>query len=64
MVTASKGSIGTWLASSFCARVNYVDNQVVTKVNSLLLPDDIHMLKTLRMKREFMQLMRESYGHI
>ena len=64
MVTASKGSICTWLASSFCERVNSVANQVVTKVNSLLSPDEIDMLTTLRMNRDFMQFMRESYGHL
>ena len=30
MATASKGSIGTWLASSLCKRVYSVENQVVT----------------------------------
>ena len=51
MTTASKGSIGTWLASIFCERVNLVENQVVTKGNDLLAPDKIDMLKNLRMNR-------------
>ena len=44
MVTTSKCSIGTWLASSFYEKVNSVANQVVTKGDSLLLPDEVYML--------------------
>ena len=44
MATASKGSIGAWSASSFCKRVNFVENQVDTKGNSFLSPNEIDML--------------------
>ena len=64
METSSKGSMCTWLASSFCKIVNAVDDQAVTKGNSLLMPDEVDMLTTLRMSRYFMQLMRESYSHL
>ena len=64
MVTTSKGSIDTWLASSFCGGVISVVNQVVTKGNSLLLLDGIGMLTALWMNREFMKFMRECYVHL
>ena len=54
MATASKGSIGTWIASSLRKRVNSVANQAVTKGNSCLLPGEAHMLETLWMSRDFM----------
>ena len=58
MVTSSKGLTGACLASSFCERVDSVDNQVVTKVNSLLLPDNVDLLTTLQVNRHFMQFTR------
>ena len=61
VVTTSKGSIGTWLASSFYEIVNLMANQVVTKENSLLSPDEIDTLAALRVGRDFIQLMRDSY---
>ena len=63
MSTASKGYIGAWLASSFCERVNSVANKAVTKRNSLLLPDEVDMIVTLRIIRDFVRIMRESYDH-
>ena len=39
-------------------------NQAVIKGNSLLLPDEVDMLLTLRMGRDFAQLTRESYGRL
>ena len=33
-------------------------NQVVTKGNSLLLPDKVYMLTIIRLDRDFMQFMR------
>ena len=64
MATASKGSIGAWLASSFCKRVDSVSNQVVTKGNILLVPDEIDILKTLRMNKGFMKFVRELHTHL
>ena len=64
METESKGSIGTWLASSFCERVNSVANQVVSKGNTLLNSNDIDVLTTQRMNSDFMMLMRDSHGHL
>ena len=49
----SKGLICTWLASSFCERVNLVANQAFIEVNSLLLPDEVGMIATLRTSRDF-----------
>ena len=63
MAAASKGSIGAWLASSLCKRVNSVANQAVTKGSSLLAPNEIGMLATLRMSRNFVKIIRESHGH-
>ena len=64
MATTSKGSIVTWLASSFFEVLNSVANQVITKGNSLFSPDEVDMLATLWMRRDFMQFMRESCGHL
>ena len=63
MVAASKDSIGTWLVSIFCKRVNSVANQAVTKWNYLLATDETCMLTTFRTNREFIRLMRESRTH-
>ena len=61
MATTSKGSIGSFLAVSFCERINSAANQVVTKGNSTLAPDEIDMLVTLRTNRRFMNYMREHH---
>jgi len=47
MAVASRGSIGGFLASSFCERINSCANLVLTDGNSLLSPDEINMLVTL-----------------
>ena len=44
-------SIGALLAVSFCERINYVANQVVTKGNSVLGTDEIIKIVILRMNR-------------
>lgn len=64
MAIASKGSIGALLASSFCERINSAANQVVTSGNTFLGPDEINMLVTLRMNRDFMAFMRKHYGTV
>ena len=62
MAVASRGSIGGFLASSFCERINSCANLVLTDGNSLLSPDEINMLVTLRMNRDYMQFMREKHA--
>jgi hypothetical protein len=62
MAVASRGSIGGFLASSFCERINSCANLVLMDGNSLLSPDEINMLVTLRMNRKFMQFMREHHA--
>jgi hypothetical protein len=62
MAVASRGSIGGFLASSFCERINSCANLVLTDGNSLLSPDEINMLVTLRMNRNYMQFMRENHA--
>ena len=58
MATASRGSIGTCGASSFCERVTSCANGIVTKGNTLLGDDEIGMLAILRMNKNFMSFMR------
>jgi hypothetical protein len=58
----TSGSIGGSLASSFCQRINSCAKLVLTDGNSLLSPDEINMLVTLRMNRKFMQFMRENHA--
>ena len=60
MAIASKGSIGSLLASSFCERINSAANLVCTDGNSLLDPEEVDKLVTLRMNREYMEFMREN----
>jgi hypothetical protein len=62
MAIASRGSIGGFLASSFCERINSCANLILTDGNSLLSSDEINMLVTLRMNRKFMQFMRENHA--
>ena len=65
MTTYSKGSesIGAWLASSFCERINLFANQVVTFGNTVTLLGDGEMetwkLVMSRMIRDFMVFERE-----
>ena len=47
MAVASRGSIGGFLASSFCELINSCANLVLADGNSLLSPDEINMLVTL-----------------
>mmetsp|Transcript_18703 Transcript_18703/g.42544 ORF Transcript_18703/g.42544 Transcript_18703/m.42544 type:complete len:135 (+) Transcript_18703:1141-1545(+) len=61
MATTSQGSIGALPASSFPERVNSVGNQVLTKGNSLLGPDEINKVVVLRMNRAFMKYMRQDH---
>jgi hypothetical protein len=61
MAIGSVGSIGAFLASSFCERINSAANLVVTDGNSLLATDEIDMLVCLRMNREYMKFMRKNH---
>ena len=64
MTVASKGMMGSLMTSSFCERIDSCANLVCTKNNSLLSDDEIDMVVTLRMNRDFMQHMRLYYpGH-
>ena len=64
MVLASRGSIGSLLASSFCERINSARNIVMTKGNTLLGDEELNMLVVLRMNREFMKVMRTHFPHV
>ena len=57
MAMASKGMMGSVMASSFCERINSCANVVCTKNNSLLSDDEIDKVVTLRMNRDFMEFM-------
>jgi hypothetical protein len=55
MTVASKGMMVSLMVSSFCERINSCANLVCTKNNGLLSDDEIDMVVTLRMNRDFMQ---------
>jgi len=64
MAVASKGMMGSLMASSFCERINSCTNLVCSKNNSLLSDDEIDMVVTLRMNRDFMKHMRLNYPEV
>ena len=64
MATGSRGSIGAFLASSFCERINSAANIVLHKGNLRLSEEEINMLTVLRMNRSFMDYMRRKYPHL
>ena len=64
MATTSRGSIGAYLASSFCGRINSAANQVVIKEITLLSDEEVSMLVVLRMNRRFMAYMREHHPEV
>jgi len=64
MATCSKGSIGSWLASSFCERINSCANQVLTLGNTLLGDVEMEKLVMCRMNRDFMVFMRKNYPQV
>ena len=55
MAVASKGMMGSLMVSSFCECINSCANLVCTKNNSVLSDDEIDMVVTLRMNRDFMK---------
>ena len=64
MATHSRASVGSLLASSYCERVNSAGKFIFNDSNSMLSPEEMNMLATLRMNKEFMEYMRENYSHI
>ena len=64
MASCSHGQLGALNAESFCERVLSCANDVLTTGNTLLSDDEIEMLVVLRMNRDFMQHMRETYNHL
>ena len=64
MATTSRGSIGAYLAASFCERINFAANKTVTKGNTLLSGAEVNMLVVLRMNRRFMVHMREHHPEV
>jgi len=64
MATTSRGSIGAFLAASFCESINSAANQVVTKGSTLLSDAEVNMLVVLRVNRRFMAYMREHHPEV
>jgi len=64
MAFSSRGSIGSFLASSFNERINSKANQKVTKGNVSLDPAEVNMTVVLGMNRGFMKFMREHYPEV
>ena len=64
MATTSRGSIGAYLASSVCERINSAANQILTKGNTLLSSAEVNMPVVLRMNRRFMVHMREHHPEV
>ena len=64
MASCSYGQIGALNAESFCERVLRCAGHVLTEGNTLLSDEELEMLVILRMNRDFMQFMREHYGHL
>jgi len=64
MATCSKGSIGSLLASSFCERINFCANQVLTLGNTLLGDGEMEKLVMCRMNRDFTVFMRRNYPQV
>ena len=64
IATISRGSIETFLVSSFCERINSAGNLVMTDGNTMLGDEELNMMATLRMNRDFMKFMRNKFGNI
>ena len=64
MATYSKGSIGSLLASSFCERINFCADQILTLGNTLLGDGEVEKLVMCRMNRDFMVFMRKKYPKV
>jgi len=64
MDVVSKGMMDSLMSSSFCERINSCANLVCTKNNILLSDDEIDMVVTLHMNRDFMEHMRLYYPEV
>ena len=64
MATHSRAGVGSLLAASFCERINSAGSLIMTKMNTKLSEDEVDMLATLRMNKEFMTFMWKHYAHV
>ena len=64
LARASRGSIATLPAESLCERIISAANLVMTDGNTLLGDEELDMLVTLRMNREFIEWARQKYAHL
>ena len=64
MAVPSKGMMVSLMVSSFCDRINSCVNLVCTKNNNLLSDDEIDMVVTPRMNRDFTQHIRLYYPEV
>ena len=64
MAISSQYNIGALNAESFCERIISAGNLVMTDGNTLLDDDELEKLILLRINRNFMTFMRETYAHI
>ena len=64
IATASRASLGTLLASSFCERVNSAAKIVLYDKNLNLSEDEVSRLTMLRMNRPFIRYMRATYPEL
>ena len=51
-------------AESFCERILSQANLVMTDGNTLLSDEEVEMVTVLRVNRDFMEWMRDNYGHV
>ena len=64
MATTSRGTIESFLASSYVERVNSCANLVLTEGNSLLSDEETHELAVLQMNRDFMKFMCHTFNKL
>ena len=64
MASCSSAQIGALNAESFCERVLSCANLVIDEGNTLLGDDEIEKVVTLRMNRDFMELIRAEYPEL
>ena len=64
MASCSYGQIGALCSESFNERILRCAGHVLTEGNTLLDDAELEMLVVLRMNRDFIEFMREHYGHL
>ena len=64
MARSSRCNIGSLMTESFCERVISAWNIVMTDVNTLLNGEELDMMMTLRMNREFIKWARKMFPHL